>query len=842
MHSRRLEILDVRQHNLKGFNLSLPIGKITVFTGPSGSGKSSLALNVLFAEGQHRYLESLGTEVKRVVRLWDRPVVGAIKGLPPPIALEQKAAIRNPRSTVATITEMSDLIRLLFAVAGRVHCPKCGAEISALTIDQMADRIMDLPTGTRFNLLAPCGHLLDSGTADEVIRQLRRDGFLRLRVDGVPVETDEAGAFGGRPRRLEVVVDRLVMKPGILSRLHDSLELALKLGEGSVLVDKADGSGLLSMNERMVCRRCGIGFPPLTPRIFSTSHPDGMCLACAGKGKKPAGGPCPDCFGTGLNAFARGVRMQDWTFLDMMNWSIDEAYSSLGSQSLLPFRDDLEGGERKATLRIVEAVLSRVGPVRAMGLGYLKLTTQVSTLSGGEVQRLRLGAQLGRDLTGVLYILDEPTVGLHPREQEALWQHLCQLRDQGNTVIIVEHDLDLIRKADHVVELGPGAGESGGSLIFTGPPGEMERTAAGTTGPYLARERTLAGGRAGRTPTGWAVLRSARKNNLKDITAAFPLGCLVCVTGVSGSGKSTLLMEELYPELMAGHGRFRSAEAGHKDSRLSTEGSAFTPQCAFVVDQGPLSKTRYSIPATYLGVFTHIRTLFSRTPEARSRGFSPGHFSLSQRGGRCERCQGQGFLTTDLKYLPPVTSTCDVCGGTRFNRDALQIRYKGVDIAEILAMGIAKAAGFFARVPVIRRTLEVAERTGLGYLRMGQPAPTLSGGEAQRLKLAKELARPVSEPTIYLLDEPSRGLHPSDLEKFFDVLRDLLEKGNSVILIEHQTEILASADWIIELGPGGGPQGGEIVAEGPPAAVAQNPASPIGPYLAAALAGRDRQM
>jgi excinuclease ABC subunit A len=841
MPDRKLEILDVRQHNLKGFDLSLPIGKIIVFTGPSGSGKSSLALDVLFAEGQHRYLESLGAEVKRVVRLWDRPLVGAIKGLPTPIALEQKAAVRNPRSTVATITEVADLIRLLFSVAGRVHCPECGAQISALTIDQMADRIMDLPAGTRFNVLAPCEHLLDAAAVDDVVRQLRRDGFLRIRVDGVLTETDGADVLGDHPHRLEVVVDRLVMKPGLLSRLHDSLKLALRLGEGSVVVDKADGSGSLSMHERMVCRRCGIRFPPLTTRIFSTFHPDGMCPACAGKGKKPADGPCADCSGTGLNAFARAVRIQDWTFSDVMNWSIDEAYASLGSESLLPFPDDSERGERRAALRIVEALLARVGPVRAMGLGYLHLATPVSTVSGGEVQRLRLGAQLGRDLTGVLYILDEPTVGLHPREQEALWQHLCQLRDQGNTVIIVEHDLDLIRKADLLVELGPGAGEAGGSLLFTGSPAEMEKTAAGITGPYLAGKRAAAGGRTGRTPTGWAVLQNAQKNNLKDITAAFPLGCLVCVTGVSGSGKSTLVMDELYPEIVALQGRPRPAGPDHKGSRLAVQGNASCRQCAVVVDQSPLSRTRSSIPATYLGAFTHIRMLFSRTPEARSRGFSPGHFSLSQRGGRCERCQGRGFLTTDLQYLPPVTSTCDVCGGTRFNRDTLEIRYKDADIAEILDMGIAKAAGFFARIPIIRRTLEVAERTGLGYLKMGQPVPTLSGGEAQRLKLAKELARPASEPTIYLLDEPSRGLHPSDLERFFDILRDLLEKGNSVILIEHQTEILASSDWIIELGPGGGPQGGWIVAEGPPAAVARNPASPIGPYLAAAVAGGDRQ-
>jgi len=467
----------------------------------------------------------------------------------------------------------------------------------------------------------------------------------------------------------------------------------------------------------------------------------------------------------------------------------------------------------QAGIRIIEAISSRLKPLEEMGLGYLELDRPATTLSGGEIQRLRLGAQLGRDLTGILYILDEPTIGLHPREQQALWQNLIHLRDQGNTIIVVEHDLDIIRKADHIIELGPGAADKGGRLVFYGTAEDMAKDQNSITGPYLQGNKYLKRHGHKRKNHGQVILCNAQKNNLKDITLAFPLCCLVCVTGVSGSGKSTLVTEELYHSLHCEPG-----DGPSEKTKLILKGGLSTMPETILVDQAPLVKARFSMPATYMGIFTHMRGLFSRIPEARSRGYKAGYFSLTRKGGRCERCKGQGFIDLDLQYLPSIKTTCDLCGGMRYNREALGIRYKGLNVAEVLDMTVKDAADFFARIPRIRRPLEVIERIGLGYLKLGQPACTLSGGEAQRLKLARELAKQAHDPTIYIMDEPSRGLHQRDLERFIPVLEELLEQGHSVILIENQPEILNLADWIIELGPGGGPDGGNIVAEGPPAA------------------------
>ncbi len=818
MTNQTIDIVNVRQHNLKGFDLSIPLGKITVLTGPSGSGKSTLALDVLFAEGQYRYLESLGMAVKRIVDLWDRPLVDAIKGLPPPIALEQKPFVRSPRSSVATLTGIADFMRLFFATCGRPYCPKCQIEIRALSVDQMADRILDLPEGTKLILMAPLTRRMDLIPPDEILNHLKRDGFLRVRIDKKPFSLDAPVTLEKKPKSLELVVDRLIVKPGILSRLADSLTLALSQGDGSVAIEilpkkKGKRPEILTFSEKMTCPECQESFPALSPQIFSCNHPDGMCLSCGGKGKNKSAQPCRKCGGTGLNPFARSVRIEDRAFPDLITWSVHKTYLWLLSFST-GFTEKFHGIRNiQAGIRIIEAISSRLKPLEEMGLGYLELDRPTTTLSGGEIQRLRLGAQLGRDLTGILYILDEPTTGLHPREQQALWQNLIHLKNQGNTIIVVEHDLGIIRRADHVIELGPGAADEGGRLVFSGTAGDMAKDQDSVTGPYLQGNRRLKRHGHKRKNHGQVILCNAQKNNLSDITVAFPLGCLVCVTGVSGSGKSTLVTDELYHAIRGYH-----RDGPSEKTKLIMKGGLSTMPEIILVDQAPLVKARFSMPATYMGIFTHIRGLFCRTPEARSRGYRAGYFSLTRKGGRCERCKGQGFIDLDLQYLPSIKTTCDLCGGMRYNREALGIRYKGLNMAEVLDMTVKNAADFFARIPRTRRPLEVIERIGLGYLKLGQPACTLSGGEAQRLKLARELAKQAHDSTIYIMDEPSRGLHQRDLERFIPVLDELLEQGHSLILIENQPEILNLADWIIELGPGGGPDGGNIVAEGPPAA------------------------
>ncbi|RKX61725.1 MAG: ABC-ATPase UvrA [Thermodesulfobacteriota bacterium] len=817
MTNQTIDIINVRQHNLKGFDLSIPLGKITVLTGPSGSGKSTLALDVLFAEGQYRYLESLGMAVKRIVELWDRPLVDAIKGLPPPIALEQKPFVRSPRSSVATLTGIADLMRLFFATCGRPYCPKCKIEIRTLSVDQMADRILDFPKGTKLILMAPLTRKMDMIPLDDILNHLKKDGFLRVRIDKKPFTLDAPVTLDKKPRSLELVVDRLIVKPGILSRLADSLSLALSQGNGSVVIEilpvkKEERPETLTFSEKMTCPECQESFPALSPRIFSSSHPDGMCISCNGKGKNKSARPCRKCGGTGLNPFARSVRIGDKAFSDLMTWSVYKTCLWLLSVSM-EFSEKFHGIKNiQAGARIIEAISSRLKPLEEMGLGYLELNRPTTTLSGGEIQRLRLGAQLGRDLTGILYILDEPTIGLHPCEQQALWQNLIHLKNQGNTIIVVEHDLDIIRKADHLIELGPGAADEGGRLVFAGTAGDMAKDQDSVTGPYLQGNRRLKRHGHKRKNFGQVILCNAQKNNLRDITVAFPLGCLVCVTGVSGSGKSTLVTDELYHAIRSYH-----RDGPSEKTKLILDGGLSTMPATILVDQSPLAKARFSMPATYMGIFTHIRGLFCRTQEARSRGYKAGYFSLTRKGGRCERCKGQGFIDLDLQYLPSIKTTCDLCGGMRYNREALGIRYKGLTMAEILDMTVKDVADFFARIPRIRRPLEVIERIGLGYLKLGQPACTLSGGEAQRLKLARELAKQAHDPTIYIMDEPSCGLHQRDLERFIPVLDELLEQGHSVILIENQPEILNLADWIIEVGPGGGPDGGNIVAEGPPA-------------------------
>ncbi|NIA09094.1 MAG: ABC-ATPase UvrA [Nitrospiraceae bacterium] len=682
MSNLTIDIVNVHHHNLKGFDLSIPLGKITVITGPSGSGKSTLALDVLFAEGQRRYLDSLGMAVKRIVHLWDRPQVDVIKGLPPPIVLEQKAAIHSPRSKVATIIGVAELLRLFFATCGQAYCPRCQIEIRALSVDQMSERILDLPQGTRLTLMAPMTQRLDLMPLSKILSNLKKEGFFRIRIDGKPLTLDVPIKIEKRPQSLELVVDRLIVKPGISSRLADSLGLALNYGDGCVSVEiapiqKKGRPEILSFTEKIICPGCGASFPPISLKLFSCRHPEGMCMSCKGTGKNEKGLTCQGCRGTGLNPFACSVRIENETLPDLMQWSIHRVYSWLLSLSKM----EVHGFKNiQARARIVEAILSRLRPPEEMGLGYLGLNQPTASLSGGEVQRLRLGAQIGQDLTGILYIMDEPTVGLHPREQKALWKNICHLKDRGNTIILVEHNLGIIRKADHIIELGPGAGKAGGYLVFSGRPEDLARDQNSITGPYLQGKSLKRHGKAKKSH-GRIVLYHAKKNNLRDISVAVPLGCLVCVTGASGSGKTTLITDELYQALQ-----------GKGNTKLVLEGNLRHIPKVILVDQAPLTRARHSMPATYMGVFTPLRDLFSRTPEARSRGYKAGYFSFMHKGGRCERCQGRGFIDLDLQYLPPIKATCDLCGGMRYNREALGIRYKGLNMAEVLDMTIKDAA------------------------------------------------------------------------------------------------------------------------------------------------------
>ena len=932
-------IKGAREHNLKNIDLEIPRDKLVVITGVSGSGKSSLAFDTIYAEGQRRYVESLSAYARQFLEQMEKPDVELIEGLSPAISIEQKTTSRNPRSTVGTVTEVYDYLRLLFARVGKPHCYSCGTAISSQTIQQMVDRIMELPTGTRLLIFSPIVRGR-KGEYKKELNQLRREGYTRVRVNGEIRELiDEIVLNKKKKHTIEVVVDRLVMKESIVRRLADSLEVATRLSGGIVQVEsptegEAENPVSLLFNEMLACVQCGISYPELTPTTFSFNSPHGACPECAGLGNKlyfdpnlvvpnqeislregaivPWGKrnsiyfyqmldalathfdfdiytpfkklpksirgsllfgsdeeeiefyyvkgsrrytytktfdgvlkelekryletesyevrkeleqymnsqPCPACHGSRLKRESLFVKVGGRSLYDIVKMCIRD--SALFFEEL-----NLEGAEKEIARRILKEISTRLGFLNNVGLAYLTLERPAATLSGGEGQRIRLATQIGSGLVGVLYILDEPSIGLHQRDNTRLLDALKKLRDMGNTVLVVEHDEETITTADHVIDMGPGAGETGGNVIATGTPEEIMENPRSLTGRYLSGALSIPTPEKRFTPDGrFLVLKGASENNLKSISVRFPVGLITCVTGLSGSGKSTLVVDTLY-RVLAQRLYHSKERAGTVEKVLGLE---FFDK-VIDIDQSPIGRTPRSNPATYTGLFTPMRELFSQLPEAKMRGYKPGRFSFNVKGGRCEACEGDGVIKVEMHFLPDVYVTCEVCHGRRYNRETLEVHFKGKSIADCLDMTVTEALTFFENIPVIRERLQTLHDVGLSYIRLGQSATTLSGGEAQRIKLAKELSKRATGKTLYILDEPTTGLHFADIQKLLDVLQHLRNAGNTIVIIEHNLDVVKTADHIIDLGPDGGDGGGNIVAEGSPEEVAATKGSYTGEFL-----------
>jgi len=943
----RLVIRGAREHNLRDVSLDLPRDQLIVFTGLSGSGKSSLAFDTIYAEGQRRYVESLSAYARQFLGQMDKPDVDFIEGLSPAISIDQKSASRNPRSTVGTVTEIYDYLRLLYARVGRPHCPTCGRPVARQTPQQIVDRILDLPEGTRFQVLAPVVRGR-KGEYGALLDDLAKQGFARARVDGAVVELSERAAVAlarYEQHTIEVVVDRLVRRSDIRQRLTESMETALRLTDGvaeiGVLGDGEDGAEeLITFSEHLACTHCGLSFEEPAPRNFSFNSPYGACTACDGLGTQfevdpdlvvpdPAksladgaispwtGGhsrwferileavadefgfttttrweklrakdrkmllfgsgqrqvhvryrnrygrqraftsryegivpwlkrrhrdsdsdsvrqwaetfmreiPCPDCGGARLKPESLAVTVGGLNIYELCSLSIARASAEVATLDLTE-RDHLIAD------RVLREVRARLTFLLDVGLDYLSLARGTSTLSGGEAQRIRLASQIGSGLVGVLYVLDEPSIGLHQRDNRRLLDTLVRLRDLGNTVIVVEHDEETIREADHVVDIGPGAGEHGGEVVYSGPVEGLLRAPASVTGRYLTGERSIPVPEKRRQGSGdLLVVRAAREHNLRGIDVRFPLGCLVAVTGVSGSGKSTLVNDILLQSMLAQVHRARTTPGQHR----TIDGVQYVDKVV-AIDQSPIGRTPRSNPATYTGLFDHVRKLFSQAPEAKVRGYQPGRFSFNVRGGRCEACAGDGTIKIEMHFLPDVYVPCEVCGGARYNRETLEVTFKGKNIGDVLDMSCEEALTFFSNQPTLARHLQTLVDVGLGYIRLGQPAPTLSGGEAQRVKLSSELSRRSTGHTLYVLDEPTTGLHFDDVRKLLEVLSRLVDQGNTVIVIEHNLDVVKTADWIVDLGPEGGEGGGLVVAEGTPEDVAAVASSYTGAVLVPVLA------
>jgi excinuclease ABC subunit A len=936
----RIVIRGAREHNLKDIGLELPRDRLIVLTGLSGSGKSSLAFDTIYAEGQRRYVESLSSYARQFLGQMDKPDVDFIEGLSPAISIDQKTASRNPRSTVGTITEVYDYLRLLYARIGVPHCPKCGAVVTRQTPQQIVDRVLELPEGTRFQVLAPVVRGR-KGEYENLLRELAGEGYARARVDGELRElSEDIHLERYEQHTIEVVVDRLVSRRSIARRLTDSLETALRLAEGVAEVelvprDDEGESEILTFSQHLACPNDGTSFDELAPRNFSFNSPYGACPHCDGLGTRfevdpELVVPNPDLslaegaiapwanarsayFERVVEAVAASVgasmrtpwyklkptqrktllhglgdkkvtveyrnrygrtRSYSTTYEGIVpyltrrhgdaesDWSREQVESymrevpcpecggarlkpaslavtvdGLGIHELcaLPIREsatklaelNLSERDRMIAERVVKEINARLGFLLDVGLGYLDLNRSAGTLAGGEAQRIRLASQIGSALVGVLYVLDEPSIGLHQRDNRRLIDTLRRLRDLGNTVLVVEHDEETIRVADHVVDIGPGAGEHGGEVVYSGPVKGLLKARRSITGQYLAGKREIPVPAMRRKPGDeWLTIKGAREHNLKDVDVELPLGTLIAVTGVSGSGKSTLVNDILLRALMQRIYRSRTAPGLHK----GLVGAEHLDK-VIAIDQSPIGRTPRSNPATYTGVFDHIRRLFTATTEAKVRGYQPGRFSFNVKGGRCEACAGDGTIKIEMHFLPDVYVPCEVCKGARYNRDTLDIAFKGKNIAEVLDMPCEEALEFFANQPNIARHLSTIVDVGLGYVRLGQPAPTLSGGEAQRVKLASELAKRSTGHTIYVLDEPTTGLHFEDIRKLLTVLGRLVDQGNTVLVIEHNLDVIKTADWIVDLGPEGGDGGGTVVVEGPPELVAKTDSSYTGQFL-----------
>jgi excinuclease ABC subunit A len=938
MPADELVVHGAREHNLKDVTVRLPRNALICITGLSGSGKSSLAFDTIYAEGQRRYVESLSAYARQFLQMMEKPDVDSIDGLSPAISIDQKTTSRNPRSTVGTVTEIYDYLRLLYARVGRPHCPVCGRPIAGQSLDQIVEQVLALPEGTRFTVNAPL--VRDrKGEFKDVLEELRRDGFTRVKVDGAQRLLEEQIDLDKKLKHtIEVVVDRLVMKPDLRQRLTQSVETAAALAEGLIAIDVVDGDSLL-FSENFACPDHGVSLPELEPRIFSFNSPHGACTRCTGLGSQlevdpdllvpdtslsieegalvpwSIGGsgfyesviraiadryeidlhtpwrdlarelqdlflfgtngdrllvtyrnrmgrkrqyamafeglvanlqrryretdsaqmrerieeymsmrPCPECRGARLKPEVLAVTVGGLSIHELTKLSVTAALRFLDRVELTPT-------EQLIGHRIVKEIRERLTFLADVGVGYLQLDRAAKTLSGGEAQRLRLATQIGSQLVGVLYILDEPSIGLHQRDNSKLIGTLERLRDLGNTVLVVEHDEQMMRTADWLVDMGPGAGEHGGHVVAEGPAEAVESVEGSVTGQFLSGARRIAVPPRREDDRGWFRVLGASEHNLKGIDVELPVGKLVAVTGVSGSGKSTLVNEIVFKALANRLNKMRMKPGAH----VAVEGIEVFDK-VIDIDQSPIGRTPRSNPATYTDLFTHVRELYSLTPEAKVRGYKPGRFSFNVRGGRCEACKGDGQIKIEMHFLPDVYVPCETCHGRRYAKETLEVRFKGKSISDVLEMSVEEALEFFAKIPKIRRRLQTLHDVGLDYIRLGQPATTLSGGEAQRVKLAAELSKVATGRTLYILDEPTTGLHFADIEKLLEVLQRLVDNGNTVLVIEHNLDVIKQADWIVDLGPEGGEAGGEVIAAGAPEDVAEVAGSYTGQFLRGVLA------
>ncbi|MEW6586451.1 MAG: excinuclease ABC subunit UvrA [Nitrospirota bacterium] len=832
-----LFIKGAREHNLKNIDVSIPRETITVITGPSGSGKSSLAIDTIFAEGQRRYVESLSVYARQFIEQLRKPDVDFIEGLSPSISIDQKTVNKSPRSTVGTITEIYDYMRVLYTRIGIQFCYQCGSKIAKQESGDIMRSVMSLPKGSRIQILAPVVRER-KGEYKKELREMRREGFIRARIDGEMMDlTRDITLQKHKRHTIEIVIDRLIIKPGIDRQIKEAIDTALRYAD-VVVINLLEGNKDILFSKTAVCPRCGISYPEISPMFFSFNSKQGACPRCRGLGyenmEEDTTGMeeyeeyrrCKLCNGLRLRKEALSIRVQGLNIAEFARMPVKD--SAVFVRQL-----DLSDRERIIASRVLKEVKDRLSFLEKVGLGYLTLDRSSLTLSGGEAQRIRLATQLGSSLTGVLYILDEPSIGMHPRDCKKLLESLSAIRDAGNTVIVVEHDEETIRWADHIMDMGPGAGLRGGWIVASGTVKEIEENEQSLTGRYLSGALSIDVPGVRRKPADFIHIAGASEFNLKSIDVAVPLGLLTCVTGVSGSGKSTLVYEILYKALCktlhksrVTPGRYREIGGIEKIDRVSN------------VDQSPLGKTPRSNPVTYTGVFTFIRNLFAQVPDSRVRGYTPSRFSFNLTGGRCEACKGDGLVKVEMHFLPDVYIPCDTCKGKRYNKETLDIRYREKNIAEILEMTVSEALQFFSSIRPIRRTLEILEDVGLGYIQLGQPASTLSGGEAQRVRLSKELGKTSRGHTLYILDEPTTGLHFADIQKLLNVINSLIDAGNTVIVIEHNLDVIKSADYIIDLGPEGGEEGGRVVATGTPEEVSLNPASYTGQFLREKLAKR----